>query len=33
MENKKSKVNPSEVHAYIYIRRELIEKKGWKKCC
>lgn len=31
MENKKSKVNPSEVHAYIYIRRELIEKKGWSK--
>jgi len=31
MKNKKTKVNPSEVHAYVYIRKELAEKKGWKK--
>jgi type I restriction-modification system DNA methylase subunit len=27
----KSKINSSEVHAYIYISRELTEKKGWVK--
>ena len=27
----KSKVNPSEVQAYIYISKELTEKKGWTK--
>ncbi|MDD5014231.1 MAG: N-6 DNA methylase [Atribacterota bacterium] len=31
MENKKAKFNPSEVHAYVYIQKELIEKKGWNK--
>ncbi len=31
MENKKAKVNPSEVHAYIYIKKELTEKKGWNR--
>jgi hypothetical protein len=28
---KKGKTNPSEVHAYVYIIKELIEKKGWNK--
>lgn len=30
--SKKSKVSSSEVHAYVYISRELTEKKGWNKC-
>lgn len=25
------KTNPSEVHAYVYIKKELTEKKGWTK--
>lgn len=29
--SRKSKVSSSEVHAYVYIIRELIEKKGWNK--
>src|SRR3989344_8802485 len=31
MKIKKSISSPSEVHAYIYISRELTEKKGWVK--
>jgi type I restriction-modification system DNA methylase subunit len=27
----KTKINPSEVHAYAYILKELTEKKGWSK--
>ena len=27
----KDKISPSEVHAYVYIIKELIEKKDWKK--
>jgi len=28
--NKKTKINLSEVHAYIHIFKELVEKKGWQ---
>lgn len=31
MKNKDTKINPSEVHAYVYIKKELIGKKGWNK--
>ena len=31
MSRSKSKSSPSEVHAYVYIIKELIEKKGWSK--
>lgn len=31
MATKKTKKNPSEVHAYVHIIKELTEKKGWKK--
>lgn len=31
MENKKTQISPSEVHAYVYIKKELVEKKGWTK--
>ena len=31
MKNPKTKINPSEVHAYAYILKELTEKKGWIK--
>lgn len=27
----KSKISSSEVHAYVYISKELIDKKGWDK--
>ena len=27
----KIRINPSEVHAYVFIQKELIEKKGWEK--
>ena len=29
--SKTTKINPSEVHAYIHISKELVEKKGWQK--
>jgi len=28
---KNKKISPSEVHAYIYIKKELIDKKGWDR--
>lgn len=31
MAGNKTKSTPSEVHAYVYISKELIEKKGWMK--